>query len=72
MAKSQDQLRVRAAWLYYIEGMTQSDVGKKLGVNRITVTRLLSEAKKRGEVVIPISNRPSLRRWKPSKTTRHG
>ena len=56
MAKSQDQLRVRAAWLYYIEGMTQSDVGKKLGVNRITVTRLLSEAKKRGEVVIRIKS----------------
>ena len=56
MAKSQDQLRVRAAWLYFIEGMTQSDVGKKLGVNRITVTRLLSEAKKRGEVVIRIKS----------------
>ncbi|MCR9109812.1 sugar-binding transcriptional regulator [Marivita sp. XM-24bin2] len=56
MAKSQDQLRIRAAWLYYIEGMTQSDVGKKLGVNRITVTRLLSDAKKRGEVVIRIKS----------------
>lgn len=54
--KPQDQLRIRATWLYYIEGMTQSDVAKKLGVNRIMVTRLLSEAKKRGEVIIRIKS----------------
>ena len=54
--KPQNRLRIRAAWLYYIEGMTQFDVAKKLGVNRIMVTRLLSEAKKRGEVVIRIKS----------------
>lgn len=52
ISKSQDRLRIRAAWLYYIQGMTQSDVAAKLGVNRIMVTRLLSEARRRGEVVI--------------------
>ncbi len=51
-----EQLRIRAAWLYYIEGMTQSDVAKKLGVNRIMITRLLSEARRRGEVVIRIES----------------
>ncbi|MDV4168546.1 sugar-binding transcriptional regulator [Rhodovulum sp. FJ3] len=50
------QLRIRAAWLYYIEGMTQSDVAKKLGVNRIMITRMLSEARRRGEVVIRIKS----------------
>ena len=54
--RTQNQLRIRAAWLYYIEGMTQSDVAEKLGVNRIMVTRLLSDAKKRGEVVIRIKS----------------
>ena len=39
------QLRVCAAWLYYVEGLTQSDVAKKLGVNRIMITCLLSEAR---------------------------
>ncbi|PWV95796.1 transcriptional regulator [Hoeflea marina] len=53
----QGQLRVRAAWLYYIEGLTQSDVADRLGVNRIMVTRLLSEARKRGEVVIRIKSK---------------
>lgn len=49
-------MRIRAAWLYYIEGMTQSDVAKKLGLNRIMVTRMLSEARKRGEVAIRITS----------------
>lgn len=51
---SQKPLRVRAAWLYYVEGLTQSDVAKKLGVNRIMITRMLSEARARGEVMIRI------------------
>ena len=50
------QLRVRAAWLYYVEGLTQSDIAKKLGVNRIMITRLLSEARARGEVIIRIKS----------------
>ena len=54
--KSQDQARIRAAWLYYIEGMTQADVADKLGLNRLAVTRMISEAKKRGEVLISIQS----------------
>ncbi|MEM8948194.1 MAG: sugar-binding transcriptional regulator [Pseudomonadota bacterium] len=50
------QLRIRAAWLYYVEGLTQSDVAKKLGVNRIMITRLLSEARARGEVIVRIKS----------------
>ncbi|WP_240611038.1 sugar-binding transcriptional regulator [Oceaniglobus ichthyenteri] len=49
-----DELRLRAAWIYYMEGETQSNVAAILGVNRITVTRLLSEARRRGEVAIQI------------------
>ncbi|MDR6265807.1 MULTISPECIES: sugar-binding transcriptional regulator [Rhodobacterales] len=49
-----DELRLRAAWIYYMEGETQSNVAAILGVNRITVTRLLSEARRRGEVTIQI------------------
>lgn len=52
----QTQTRIRAAWLYYIEGMTQSEVAKTLGVNRIMITRLLSDARRRGEVVIRITS----------------
>ena len=51
-----NELRVRAAWLYYVEGLTQAEVSKKLGVNRIMITRLLSEARSRGEVIIRIKS----------------
>ena len=52
-----DELRLRAAWIYYMEGETQHNVAAILGVNRITVTRLLSEARRRGEVSIQIKGK---------------
>ncbi|MCO5731791.1 sugar-binding transcriptional regulator [Rhizobium sp. SSA_523] len=48
-------LRLRAAWLYYNQGLTQKDVAEKLGVSRSTVIRMLDEAVKRAEVQIWIS-----------------
>jgi DNA-binding transcriptional regulator LsrR (DeoR family) len=48
-------LRLRAAWLYYNQGLTQKDVAEKLGVSRSTVIRMLDEAMKRSEVQIWIS-----------------
>ena len=50
------QLRIRAAWLYFIEGLTQAETARKLGVSRIAVTRMISEARRRGEVVIRIKS----------------
>ncbi len=47
-------LRIRAAWIYYVEGRTQNEVAASLGINRVAVTRLLSEARRRGEVSIRI------------------
>lgn len=47
--------RVRAAWLYYVEGMTQQEVARQIGVNRVQVTRMIAEAKRRGEVHIRIN-----------------
>jgi DNA-binding transcriptional regulator LsrR (DeoR family) len=48
-------LRLRAAWLYYNQGLTQKDVAERLGVSRSTVIRMLDEAMKRSEVQIWIS-----------------
>ena len=56
LSNNPNDIRIRAAWLYYIEGMTQSDVAKSLGINRIMVNRLLAEAKKRREVIIKINS----------------
>ncbi|WP_018181926.1 sugar-binding transcriptional regulator [Kaistia granuli] len=48
-------LRLRAAWLYYNQGLTQKDVAEKLGVSRMTIIRALDEAVKRGEVQLWIN-----------------
>ena len=50
------QMRIRAAWMYYIDGMTQAEIAKTLGVNRIQITRVIAEARKRGEVQIRIQS----------------
>ena len=52
----QHSLRIRAAWLYYVEGMTQSGVADTLNVSRIMINRLLSEARSRGEVSIKVTS----------------
>ena len=48
-------LRLRAAWMYYVEDMRQNDIAERLGVGRVTVVRLLSDARERGEIQFSIS-----------------
>ena len=50
-----DNLRVRAIWLYHVEGLTQNDVAQRLNLNRVMVVRLLADAKRRNEVRLTIS-----------------
>lgn len=54
-----DRLRTRAAWMYYIEQMTQNDIADVLGVGRVTIVRLLAEARARNEVKISIDSKLS-------------
>lgn len=49
------RLRQRVAWMYYVEEMTQSAIAEALGIGRITVVRLLSEARVMNEVRISLS-----------------
>ncbi|MGH3089974.1 MAG: sugar-binding transcriptional regulator [Rubrobacteraceae bacterium] len=44
----------RAAWLYYIEELTQGEVARELGVSRSTIVRLLRRAKEDGLVRITL------------------
>ncbi len=53
------RLRTRAAWMYYIEQMTQNDIAEALGVGRVTIVRLLADARARNEVKITIEGRLS-------------
>ena len=54
VADPNQALRIRAAWIYHVEGRTQHEVAQALGLNRVAVTRLLSEARRKGEVTIRI------------------
>jgi DNA-binding transcriptional regulator LsrR (DeoR family) len=49
------RLRLRAAWMYYVEEMTQSAIADALGVGRVTVVRLLNDARALHEVRVSVS-----------------
>ncbi|SON58221.1 Transcriptional regulator LsrR [Hartmannibacter diazotrophicus] len=51
-----DDLLVRSAWLYYVGGQSQEEVGQALGISRFRVTRMLAEARERGIVRIAIEH----------------
>ena len=51
-----DRLRIRAAWMYFIEQMTQNEIADVLGVGRVTVVRMLAEARIRNEIKIVIES----------------
>ena len=31
--------RMRIAWMYYVEGLTQNEIAERLGIGRVTVVR---------------------------------
>lgn len=49
--------KVRAAWLYYVEGLTQEQIAEALGLSRIKVIRMLAAARSEGVVRIRIDAR---------------
>ena len=49
-----ERLRLRAAWMYYVEQMTQNEIAEALDIGRVTVVRLLADARARYEVRISV------------------
>lgn len=52
-------LKVRAAWLYYVEGLTQEQTARAMNISRAKVIRLLAAARDGGIVRIRIEARGS-------------
>ena len=50
-----DDVRTRAAWLYFMEGMTQDAVAQSLGITRARVLRMLQAAREDGTVQIRVT-----------------
>ncbi len=51
-----DQTEVRAAWLYFMEGLTQAEIARRLGTTRLRINRLLGEARRNGLVGITLNS----------------
>ena len=49
------RLRLRAAWMYFVEDKTQNEIADALGIGRVTVARLLTDARALNEVRITLS-----------------
>ncbi|MCK5569086.1 MAG: sugar-binding transcriptional regulator [Spirochaetes bacterium] len=50
-----ESLLTRISWYYYIQGMTQQEIGDKLGFSRTKIVRLLASARRKGIVQINIA-----------------
>lgn len=55
------RLALRAATLYYLDGLTQAEIATRLGVSRPTAGRLVARAKAKGLVRIEVVVPPDLR-----------
>lgn len=55
------RLALRAATLYYLDGLTQAEIAGRLGVSRPTAGRLIARAKAKGLVRIEVVVPPTLR-----------
>jgi deoxyribonucleoside regulator len=55
------RLALRAATLYYLDGLTQAEIAGRLGVSRPTAGRLIARTKARGLVRIEVVVPPDLR-----------
>ncbi|WP_312978242.1 sugar-binding transcriptional regulator [Atlantibacter sp.] len=53
--KKQEQA-ARAAWMYYVAGLTQQEIAKTLGLSRQVAQRLISSAREQGMVSVKIAH----------------
>lgn len=51
-----DNQRTRVCWMYYMEELTQNQIAEILGIGRISVQRLLAEAKSRNEISFSVNS----------------
>jgi DNA-binding transcriptional regulator LsrR (DeoR family) len=54
---SDEQMQVRVAWLYFMEGWTQGEIADALSTNRLRINRLINEARRSGLVTITLNSR---------------
>ena len=56
MVPVEKRILIKVANMYYLENMKQSDIAKRLGVERTTISKYLKRAMEQGIVSISIAN----------------
>tara|TARA_R110000796_G_scaffold10692_1_gene35565 strand:- start:46773 stop:47723 length:951 start_codon:yes stop_codon:yes gene_type:complete len=56
-ADAEEETLTRIAWYYYNDGMTQGEIGDKLGLSRIKVSRMLESGRRTGIIQVRINSR---------------
>jgi len=56
-AERKEQQIARIAWCYYMEGLTQNEVARRVGVSRMMVNRILAQCIEQGIVQIRVNAR---------------
>ena len=52
-----EELLARTAWFYYHDGLTQNEIGERLGLTRLKVSRLLEKGRQSGVIRVQINSR---------------
>ena len=56
-ADADEETMTRIAWYYYNDGLTQSEIGERLNMSRIKVSRLLESGRRSGIIQVRINSR---------------
>lgn len=54
--EKKQELAARAAWMYYVAGLTQQEIARSLGLSRQVAQRLVSSAREQGLVSVNIAH----------------
>lgn len=57
LAMAEEELLARVAWSYYHDGLTQNDIGERLGLPRLKISRLLEKGRQSGVIRVQINSR---------------
>ena len=57
LALAEEELVARVAWCYYHDGLTQNDIGERLGLPRLKISRLLEKGRQSGVIRVQINSR---------------
>ncbi|MBU1314548.1 MAG: sugar-binding transcriptional regulator [Alphaproteobacteria bacterium] len=56
-ADTDEEVLTRIAWYYYNDGLTQNEIGEKLNMSRIKVSRMLESGRRSGIIHVRINSR---------------